>query len=499
MTRRSTLSNEQGFALFYMAVFLTVLLIFVGLAVDTGRAYVVQAQLSKAVDGAALGAARMLNSGNPRQEAANIYRANFPNGYMGTTSSTDPNTDGSFFAMSTISATGVNVVDVRAEAVVPTTFMKLANFSEVRVRASGQATRRLVDLSLVIDVSSSIGWRWPYVRDASRAFVDGFSGSLDRVSLIFFGNGARVIDQMPPGRGFDKPRVMADIPNGLPGGSTAMVQGLFRGWDEVRTVPAGQQSSLRIIVLFTDGCSNSVPGIYPEVAAGVSRGLRTWDFPDNGADPDGQTHANPNVDGLYDTVMGNASPSTSMPGGSMLSCTCVPAGKWCCETSKVTAPPAALAVPWMPVEAYISNSRSSGMRTTFPLVSPMLMVDGAAQSTRRPMTGATGPSGRYVAKVTNINNAARNLVEIIANEARSDATGDYPIRIYTIGMGELVTYLLGSRQEPGSDILKRVANDRTSVDFNSAQLEGKYYFAQTEQDVSDAFQQLQNQIIRLTK
>ncbi len=91
MTRhRNALSNEKGFALFYMAVFLTVLLIFVGLAVDTGRAYVVQAQLSKAVDGAALGAARMLNSGNPQQEAANIYRANFPNGYMGTTSSTSP-------------------------------------------------------------------------------------------------------------------------------------------------------------------------------------------------------------------------------------------------------------------------------------------------------------------------------------------------------------------------------------------------------------------------
>ena len=91
---RNVLTNEKGFALFYMAVFLTVLLIFVGLAVDTGRAYVVQAQLSKAVDGAALGAARMLNSGNPQQEAASIYRANFPNGWMGTTSSTSPSRRG---------------------------------------------------------------------------------------------------------------------------------------------------------------------------------------------------------------------------------------------------------------------------------------------------------------------------------------------------------------------------------------------------------------------
>ncbi len=67
------------------------LLIFVGLAVDTGRAYVVQAQLSKAVDGAALGAARMLNSGNPRAgRRRRSIDANFPDGWIGTTSSTEP-------------------------------------------------------------------------------------------------------------------------------------------------------------------------------------------------------------------------------------------------------------------------------------------------------------------------------------------------------------------------------------------------------------------------
>ena len=139
-TKRHPLSNEQGFALFYMAVFLTMLCIFVGLAVDTGRAYVVQAQLSKAVDGAALGAARMLNSGNPQTEAANIYRANFPNGWMGTTSSTSPSESG-FFTMTTDAQTGVNRVHVRATAVVPTTFMRLANFQELRVNALGEATR----------------------------------------------------------------------------------------------------------------------------------------------------------------------------------------------------------------------------------------------------------------------------------------------------------------------------------------------------------------------
>jgi Flp pilus assembly protein TadG len=57
----SDLSSQKGFVLVYMAATLTTLLLFTGLAVDTGRAYVVKAQLTKAVDGAALSAARSLN------------------------------------------------------------------------------------------------------------------------------------------------------------------------------------------------------------------------------------------------------------------------------------------------------------------------------------------------------------------------------------------------------------------------------------------------------
>ena len=74
-----------------------------------------------------------------------------------------------------------------------------------------------------------------------------------------------------------------------------MVEGLYRGWDEIRSVANGQQSGLRVIVLFTDGASNSVPGIYP--GNDGARSLRTYDFPDNGADPDSQTHLRPFITG----------------------------------------------------------------------------------------------------------------------------------------------------------------------------------------------------------
>jgi hypothetical protein len=128
-----------------------------------------------------------------------------------------------------------------------------------------------------------------------------------------------------------------------------------------------------------------------------------------------------------------------------------------------------------------------------------LTVNGAAQSSRRGLRGPTqSGTGRYPAQVFNINNAARNVLEIIANAARSD-NGDYRIRIYTIGMGELVRYNLGTMPEKPEDILKRIANARSSLDFNSAQLEGKYYYAKTVDDVGPVFEQLQNDIIRLTK
>ena len=111
------LGCDDGFALIYVAVLIVVLLLFCGLAIDTSRAYMVKNQLTKAVDGAALGAARMLNSANPRNQAAEIFAINFPKGYYGT--SGDPTADLNFFNVTTDEANAVNVVTVTATTVIP--------------------------------------------------------------------------------------------------------------------------------------------------------------------------------------------------------------------------------------------------------------------------------------------------------------------------------------------------------------------------------------------
>lgn len=488
MKRMRTLAGrEDGFALVYMATVLTGLILFSGLAVDTGRVYMVKAQLTKAVDGAALAAARNLNLGDPRGEAVRIFRANFPAGYLGTSTDADPTTDSDFFSSSVDVTTGVNTVTVQASAVLPTTFMRLANFDDVTVSSSGAATRRMVDLSLVLDVSSSIGSGWPAVRDAARAFVNAFNAQSDRFALVTFGNGAAVPDPMPSARGFNKTKVMSDIANNLPGGSTNMVEGLYRGWDELRTVPYNGQSGLRVIVLFTDGASNGVPGDFSYAGAtnpGIASTLRTFDFPKNYPDPDGQTWNDPQIAGLYDTATGaNVKKSTPLS---------VTVNPW-------TRPDTLDKVPFLPATSWHTHNRSAGIPTSFPLQTSTLTVNGAAQSSRRGLHNWNNTAKRYPADVFNINNAARNLVEIIASAARSDDDGQYAIRIFTIGMGELVRYNLGTMPEKPEDILKRIANDKSSPDYNSEQLEGKYYYARTPADVGPAFQQLQSQILRLSK
>ena len=480
-TQRSQASGESGFVLVYMAAVLALLMVTTGLAVDSGRAYLVKAQLTKAVDGAALAAARSLNSGDPRAEASQIFKANFPPGYLGTTSVTDPTADPGFFSSTVNAASGVNTVTVTASATLPTTFMNVGNFNKVTVASTGEATRRMVDLSLVLDVSSSIGPQWTAVRDAARAFINSFDAAHDRLSLLTFSDGAKVLNAMPPSRGFDKVGMMANVPSSLPGGSTAMVEGLYRGWDQLRSVPTGSQSGLRVIVLFTDGASNSVPGDY---GTGNGYGLRTYDFPQNPGDTFGQTWNSPHITGLYETNTGVNSLGID---------TTVP---W---NSTLTPHDANNAWPqYLPLTSSHKYHVSAGIPTTFPLQTNTLTVDGLPQSAARGLRNVNPATGKYPADVHNVNNAARNLVEIIANAARSDA-GDYHIRIYTIGMGQLVPLALGTRPETSESILKRMANDSTSPDFNSAQLEGKYYYAQTAADVGPAFQALQNQILRLTK
>src|SRR5207249_10034969 len=85
----------------------------------------------------------------PQRDADNIFDANFPPGFLGVTPSRP-------ILSISVGPDGSHVVDVTSDATLPTTFMRLANFVSLTVRADAQATRRLVDMSFVIDRSKSL-------------------------------------------------------------------------------------------------------------------------------------------------------------------------------------------------------------------------------------------------------------------------------------------------------------------------------------------------------
>ncbi len=89
---RTDHAREKGIALVYMAVFLVPLLACTGLAVDLGRGYLVRVALARAVDAAALAAARNIaaDSSQALRAANNIFNANFPAGFLGVSSVENP-------------------------------------------------------------------------------------------------------------------------------------------------------------------------------------------------------------------------------------------------------------------------------------------------------------------------------------------------------------------------------------------------------------------------
>jgi len=182
--------SQRGTAFVYIGIAMFALVGFTGLAVDLGRGYVIKANLSKAVDAAALAAARGIGEGESaaRAMANNIFNANFPNGYLGVASVQNPPqiafSDG---------ADESSVITVSSRAVMSTTFMKIAGFAELGITAQSQATRRLVDLSFVVDHSNSLGSDFAHVKPAAEQFVSYFDPANDRVALVMFASNTTIM------------------------------------------------------------------------------------------------------------------------------------------------------------------------------------------------------------------------------------------------------------------------------------------------------------------
>jgi len=474
--------SQRGVAFAYLGITLFALVGLTGLAVDLGRSYVIKTNLSKAVDAAALAAARTIGAGQSaaRDEANKIFNVNFRNGYLGVTSVQNPPQ----IAFS-VAADDSNVITVSSRAVLPTTFMQVFGFRDINVAASGQATRRLVDLAFIVDHSGSLSSEYDAVKSAAQQFVSYFDPDKDRVALVMFATSTVIMDPINTGgHGFDKSSLLNHIgSDGIAFVSTATAEGLYAGWDQLRSVSSGSQAGLRVVVLFTDGAPNTFSGQFSvkpcPTCAGVlvpaTGALFTNDYPK----PSGTN--NPAVTGLgqiYGTPSDASLHYVPPTSGTYTSGA---------NSSYLVVN---LYIPSLPLASFHPTHSSWGIPTGFNLYDSSLPG-------QRMLVGGTG--GGYPDHVQNANNAARNLAEIIANAARADTSGSSPIRIYTLGLGDQLNQNGGSALETGTSILMRIANDPASPSFNPSQAEGKYYFAGDTSQLASAFEAIRNQIVRLSQ
>ncbi len=491
--RHSPLANERGVAVYLIAVLLVMLMSIIGMAVDLGRGYIVRNALATAVDGAALAAARALpqGTGPARTAAEKIFNTNFPTGFLGVSSVTAPSVDfGS-------ASDGSSLITVRADAVLPTTFMRVAGngYRNLNVSSSGQATRRLVDMSFVIDRSGSLNSVFGAVRAASSDFIGKFDDVYDRVSLVSFSNNVRVHSAIvQPGRGFAKSTIQSQINALVSRGNTSTAEGLYQAWNQLKLVPLDNQSSLRVIVLFTDGSPNAFAASIPQgstygvanTCAGNVHGGGWTTKTGTIISSDVQAGDLAEVQGLWDTYTTSTTPDnvliaptngTNWTSGQQRNFTtvddCIP-----------RIPTVSIHTP--------QQGTASGIPTSFPLFDNTLPA-------QRGLIGCAGTPIVCPNHVQNANNAARNLSEVIANRIRMDTTGAARIHIFTLGLGNELTQGNGAGAERGDTMLRRISNDPASGEYDPTQPEGAYFFAGSVDELGRAFEAIRDRIVRISQ
>ncbi|MEO8368628.1 MAG: vWA domain-containing protein [Candidatus Solibacter sp.] len=280
-------SGERGNVMLLLALALPLMILpLVGLAIDATVCYLVQAKLSAAVDGASLGAGRLLGTtADPVEIAGEFLNANFQTGVAG------------FWGANTMVKTIIytpgttKTIFVDANVRVPLLFMRVIGKSYAVVAATATATRRDSRMMLVIDRSGSMSYVGTSgnstitdVKSFAQGFVQKFTPGTDQVGLVVF-DGSAVVGY-PTVRPWDSTTTSVSTggpdtsflsTNGLSccdmvyqikaidaANGTNMADGLWQAYIELQKshmkslATDGVDTRLNSIVLFTDGFPTAV-------------------------------------------------------------------------------------------------------------------------------------------------------------------------------------------------------------------------------------------------
>ena len=293
--------KESGNILVLFALLLPLLLLFVGLGIDFGFAFLTEAQLAKGADAASLAAMR--NLGRGQVEASAIGQSEFALNYNANSNlNASPPSMSISYSSDSYGEPIVNVVDT---AKIHTFFIGIAGFPTLTIAAASQATRPPVILSLVLDKSGSMTLNGgstalpPSLVDFLGYFIEG----TDQLGEVSFSTIAT--KDVPISKTFQTP--IANSVNGMAfGGATFAQGGLLDAQTQVTGVSPLPTNAVQVVVFFTDGWANSIQatvagsqvnfgGCAPaEFAVGWCNGISCWNAA-NGGSIGGTVVSSPNT------------------------------------------------------------------------------------------------------------------------------------------------------------------------------------------------------------
>jgi Flp pilus assembly protein TadG len=147
---RRLLGDQRGALMAIMGLAIIPLFAAIGLAIDTGRGYMLKSKLSYAIDAAGLAGGRAFETDLREEDIMMFFEANFPPGYMN--SELLP-------GHPVITFNDVeNTITIEASATIPTHFMRVAGVHDMTVSARTVIQRELrgMELVLVMDNTGSM-------------------------------------------------------------------------------------------------------------------------------------------------------------------------------------------------------------------------------------------------------------------------------------------------------------------------------------------------------
>jgi Flp pilus assembly protein TadG len=502
--------QKQRGATMILFTFLMILVIVpaVGLAVDGAIVMWEKARLSASVDAAALAAGRSLSVGQdlPSQTASAInmaqtyFQANFQPGQMGTSV-----VNGQPIVTVAQTNSVTRTVTIQASVNVPLCFLRLIGFTTASLQASGQASRRDVNVILVLDRSGSMYYSGscnPMIA-AAQSFTNMFVDGRDQLGLITFQTTANV--DFAPSQTF-KAGINQQLSQLVCSGGTNSAWGLSLAYDQIKQV--GWPGALNVVVFFSDGYptalrytnTNKVSAALPTRNQTADNGDYRYDvdsynqevamspspctssaisgvltLPGQSPDPTGYT---------WGVLKDTQYPINATDGSQSDSSHLVPAG---CTYNN---PPSGYEgygiyfmrndIAYIPQQDYYGNRTANTLNPRGP--QPFRLTVLFPQDSNHVYGGQLRPDVPQ-----NLVNTAFNAADNAAYSIRNDTT--YNPIIYTIGLGSDVDH----------DFMERLANDPRASSYDTTKPAGRYYYTPTATQLAAIFQQIASQVLRISQ